>query len=164
MRFDLFCLFNLCMSQSFVNALDFIPSSTSPNTSRKTSWVSRNKDSLRFWPSTIFRIRLTHLHGFLFLPLNFQSPFFQFTRFFGERNLQFDAVLRPGSFRGNRHVSKDGDGNQMTHLKTCSLRGSQILQILELDHCSFAGIWLSGWNTLFFQCPKWRWGNRLQRQ
>lgn len=74
-------------------------------------------------------------------PLNFQL-FFQFTMIIGERNLQFDAVLRPGSFRGNRHVSIDGDGNQMTHLKTWSLRGSQILKILELDHCSFAGFWL----------------------
>ena len=116
-------------------------------------------------PPNIFRNHVTHIHVLLFFQQIIGHPTSRlFSIIFGERNLQFDAVLCPGSFRGNRHVSIDGDCNQMTHLNTWSLRGSQILKSLELDDCSFAGIWLSGWNTLFFQCPTWRWGNRLQRQ
>lgn len=112
--------------------------SASPN-------ASKQRLDVTFRPPNIFRNDVTHIHGLLFFQQiighsTSRSPFFEFTRFFWERKLQFDAVLRPGSFRGNRHVSIDGDGNQMTHLKTFSLRGSQILKIIELDHRSFAGI------------------------
>lgn len=114
--------------------------SASPN-------ASKQRLGMTFRPPNLFRNHVTQIHGLLFFQQIIGHSNFQafFSMVFGERNLQFDAVLRPGSFRGNRHVSIDGDGNQMTHLKTWSLRGSQILKILELDHCSFAGIWLSGY-------------------